>query len=52
MTEVRGQAMSHLPLASLGHYAPLSFIVRGISRRSEGRILDLGLRIADLGCEM
>jgi hypothetical protein len=29
--------MSHLPSASLGHYAPLSFVVIGKSRRSEVR---------------
>ena len=27
--------MSHLPTASLGHYAPLSFVAIGRSRRSE-----------------
>ncbi len=32
-----GQAMSHLPSASLGHYAALSFIVRGRGQRLEVR---------------
>jgi len=44
--------MSHLPSASLGHYAPLSFVAIGRNQRPEFRISNLGFRIADLGSEM
>ena len=37
-----GQVMSHLPSASLGHYASLSFVVIGKGQRTEFRIEDLG----------
>ena len=44
-----GQPVSHLPSASLGHYAALSFIVRGRrseerGQRRENRIVDSAFR--------
>ena len=44
----------HLPSASSGHCASLSFVVIGISQRSEvrGQIVDFRLQISDLGYEM
>jgi len=41
MTASSGQVMSHLPSASLSHYAALSFVVKGRSQRSELRIANL-----------
>jgi hypothetical protein len=38
-----GKDISHMPAASLGHYAALSFVV--IGRRRNWKLRDLGLQI-------